>query len=214
MAVTVTVVDDHPAILAGVRAWFAAAEPPITVLADGATVDVAWTAPGDRADVVVLDLNVGGDDSYAVPLRRLVDAGRKVVVYTMREEEEVALVCIDTGAAAFLTKAEGQAHLVSATLAAADSRPYLPPTLAGAIASDRRRGRPHLSDREQEVLRLWFQCDSKDLVARGMGITVRTVGTYLDRVRIKYANAGRPAPTKAALLARAIQDGIVHLDEL
>jgi DNA-binding NarL/FixJ family response regulator len=210
MAVTVTIVDDHPAILAGVRAWFAAADPPITVLADGATVDVAWTEPGNGADVVVLDLNIGG----AAPLRRLVDVGRKVVVYTMREEEEVALSCIDIGAAAFLTKAEGQAHLVSATMAAADSRPYLPPTLAGAIASDRRRDRPHLSDREQEVLRLWFQCDSKDLVARGLGITVRTVGTYLDRVRIKYANAGRPAPTKAALLARAIQDGLVDVDEL
>ena len=37
---------------------------------------------------------------------------------------------------------------------------------------------------------------------------------YLDRVRIKYANAGRPAATKAALVARAIQDGLIHPEDL
>ena len=38
--------------------------------------------------------------------------------------------------------------------------------------------------------------------------------SYIDRVRIKYANTGRPAPTKAALVARAIQDGLIDLDDL
>jgi hypothetical protein len=31
---------------------------------------------------------------------------------------------------------------------------------------------------------------------------------------VKYANVGREAPTKAALVARAIQDGLVRADEL
>ena len=73
---------------------------------------------------------------------------------------------------------------------------------------------PHLSDRELEVLTLWFQCESKQLVADRMRITPRTVGTYLDRIRVKYGNVGRPAPTKAALLARAIQDGLIDVDDL
>jgi DNA-binding CsgD family transcriptional regulator len=64
------------------------------------------------------------------------------------------------------------------------------------------------------VLTQWFQCESKQLVADRMRITTRTVDTYLDRVRVKYANVGRPAPTKAALLARAIQDGLVGLEDL
>lgn len=46
-----------------------------------------------------------------------------------------------------------------------------------------------------------------------MGVSTSTVNTYLDRVRIEYANAGRPAATKAALLAGAIQDGLIGLDE-
>ncbi|MDQ2587919.1 LuxR family transcriptional regulator [Saccharothrix yanglingensis] len=210
-----TVVDDHPAILSGVRAWYAEADQPVRVVAAGTSVDVAWTPPGDRADVVVLDLNVGDREApYQREVRRLVDAGRKVVVYTMQDSEEVALTCLDLGVSAFLTKTEGDEHLVAATIAAASSRPYLPPTLAGAIAADHRPARPRLSDREREVLTQWFQCESKQLVAERMRITPRTVDTYLDRVRVKYANAGRRAPTKAALLARAIQDGLVGLDEL
>ncbi|SMD25506.1 hypothetical protein [Kibdelosporangium aridum] len=54
----------------------------------------------------------------------------------------------------------------------------------------------------------------KEMVADKMGVSTSTVNTYLDRVRIKYANAGRPAATKAALLARAIQDGLIGLVEL
>ena len=71
-----------------------------------------------------------------------------------------------------------------------------------------------LSEREVEVLTHWFQYESKQLVADHMRITVRTVTTYLDRVRLEYANVGRPAITKATLVARAIQDGLIDLDDL
>lgn len=60
----------------------------------------------------------------------------------------------------------------------------------------------------------WFQSESKELVAQRLGISVRTVNSYLDRVRIKYANVGRPARTKASLVARAIQDGLVDVGDL
>ena len=33
-------------------------------------------------------------------------------------------------------------------------------------------------------------------------------------MRVKYANVGRDAPTKAALVARALQDGLMRIDEL
>ncbi|RJQ78915.1 LuxR C-terminal-related transcriptional regulator [Amycolatopsis panacis] len=88
------------------------------------------------------------------------------------------------------------------------------PALAGAFGANRRSDRPRLSEREESVLVEWFQCESKDLVAAKLGITPRTVNTYLDRVRIKCANVGRRARTKAALVARAIQDGLVQVDDL
>ncbi|MCP3803401.1 response regulator [Allokutzneria sp. A3M-2-11 16] len=213
-AVSAVVIDDHPAIRAGVAAWFAAADPPITVLATGATVKEALLAPGDAAQVVVLDLQLSAERTECYgELRRLADSGRGVVVYTMREDEGIALNCLELGALTFLTKAEGEQHLVAATHAAARHRPYVPPALAGAMAANSRRNRPHLSLREEEVLVKWFQSESKDLVADQLGIAVSTVNTYLDRVRLKYAAVGRQAPTKVALVMRAIQDGLIAVDE-
>jgi len=212
--VTVVVVDDHPATIAGIEAWCAVADPPVRVLDAGPTVAVAWTGPGDAADVVVLDLHLGGPAPAYGDLRRLVEAGRQVLVYTVREDRDTALTCIDIGAFAYLTKAEGPAHLIAAIHAAAEHRPYTPPSLAHAIGDDRRPGRPRLTPREVDVLVNWFASESKEMVARKLNLSVSSVNTYINRVRIKYANAGREAPTKAALVARAIQDGLITLDEL
>ncbi|OZE97431.1 LuxR C-terminal-related transcriptional regulator [Rhodococcoides fascians] len=71
-----------------------------------------------------------------------------------------------------------------------------------------------LSSREIDVLRAWLYCDSKIGVAATLHIALGTVNTHLTRIRIKYSAVGRPAPTKAALVARALQDGIVALDDL
>jgi len=67
--------------------------------------------------------------------------------------------------------------------------------------------RPVLGQREKEVLRAWFCCDSKEAAARELFVSVNTVKKHIERVRAKYAAAGRPAPTQALLLIRAIQDG-------
>jgi hypothetical protein len=55
---------------------------------------------------------------------------------------------------------------------------------------------------------------SKASVARRMRVSEHTVKQYVDRARIKYAKLGRPAVTKAALLARAIEDGLVRPEEI
>ncbi len=210
----VVAVDDHPAVLAGIQAWCAAADPPITVVAAGEDPAVAWIEPGRSAPVVVLDLQLGGALPAFIELQRLVEASRQVVVYSMREDSETALKCLEIGAFTYLTKAEGHIHLVAAIHAAAAGQPYVSPSLAGALGTDTRSSRPRLTPRERDVLLLWFQCGSKDMVARKLGLSARTVAGYIDRVRIKYANAGRAAPTKAALVARAVQDGLVRLDDL
>lgn len=211
---SVVLIDDHPVVRAGIAAWCAAADVPIKVVAEGADVSVARCGPGRSADVVVLDLLLrDGQPAYG-ELQELVAQERKVVVYTMRDSQEAALTCMDLGSATYITKGEGQRHLVKAIQAAADDIPYTPPSLAGAFGSDTRQSRPVLSVREVEVLVEWFQSESKAMVAQSLGISERTVNTYLDRVRIKYANVGRPATTKAKLVARAVQDGLIALDEL
>ncbi|GAC68842.1 response regulator transcription factor [Gordonia soli] len=74
--------------------------------------------------------------------------------------------------------------------------------------------KPALTAREVEVLRTWLMLDSKPAVAEDLYISLGTVNTHLTRIRAKYIEVGRPASTKAALVARAVQDGLVSLDEL
>ncbi|MGW5267976.1 LuxR C-terminal-related transcriptional regulator [Rhodococcus sp. NPDC003994] len=74
--------------------------------------------------------------------------------------------------------------------------------------------RPKLTAREVEVLLAWFRSDSKPAVARTLFLSLGTVNTHLTRIRQKYAAVGRPAPTKASLVARALQDDIVRLTDL
>jgi DNA-binding CsgD family transcriptional regulator len=71
-----------------------------------------------------------------------------------------------------------------------------------------------LTAREIEVLRTWLICDTKGAAARTLFITAATVNTHITRIRDKYEAAGRAANTKAALLARALQDGLIAVEEL
>lgn len=86
-----------------------------------------------------------------------------------------------------------------------------PPT---NLAAPRPLRRPQLSPREIEVLLSWLRCDSKNTVAADLYLSIGTVNTHLARIRAKYSQVGRSAPTKAALVARAVQDGLISLDEL
>ncbi|MBD8505210.1 LuxR family transcriptional regulator [Hoyosella sp. G463] len=92
----------------------------------------------------------------------------------------------------------------------------LPPTPSrGSDDEDRgSRPRPGLSQREEEVLVAWIKADTKEEVSRELKVAIGTINTYLARIRAKYAAVGRPASTKAALVARVLQDGIIDLDDL
>lgn len=208
------IVDDHTAIVAGVRSWCEQAEPQIGLVDAGDRLVGVWTAPGADADVVVFDLELVPGRPAFDELRRLVDSGRRVVVYSQHSDDATAIKCVDLGALAYLTKREGQEHLVPAIRAAALGMSYTALALSGALAADDAAGRPRLSPREVEVLRAWFACTSKALVGLKLHITVKTVDTHITRVRAKYANVGRAARTKSELVTRIIDDGVITIAEL
>jgi DNA-binding CsgD family transcriptional regulator len=82
------------------------------------------------------------------------------------------------------------------------------------MLADQRPDRPALSQQEQQALLLWFQGMSKASVGRRMSISENTVRQYISRARAKYAATGRTAPSKDALLARAIEDGVIKPGEI
>lgn len=214
---TVAIIDDHDVVHAGVAAWCAQAEPPIGVLGcfrSPMEFLARYPNPPHDVDLVVLEPHIAGGRPDFGSLQRLCRASQRVIVYSQLCSDEVILTSLECGAISYLAKTEGRHHLLAAIRAAKSGEPYLGPLMAKALLHDHASGRPRLSDREKQVLVAWFRTESKELVGAQLCIAPTTVRTHLQRVRAKYAAAGRDAPSKAALLARAVEDGILGLDEL
>lgn len=144
--------------------------------------------------------------------QRPVDARRQAAAAARRQEALARL-------AARRMPLPGQ-PIGNRTAAPAGARMALVPNVEDAAPTVREETqrpalpRPSLTSREVEVLRTWMLVDSKPAVAQQLFISLGTVNTHLTRIRAKYAEIGRPAPTKASLVARAVQDGLMTLDEL
>jgi len=214
--VGVAVIDDHQVVIDGVRAW-AAADPTqrVRIVLTGGTPDDLLPRPPD-VDVVLLDLELNGVlvlDRVAA----LSDAGHRVVVFSAHGGPSVVSAALESGACAYLTKDEAREHCIDTLVAVATDRPYVTRSLAGGMLAD-----PRLSGREREALLLWFQGMDMAAVARrmtktdgsGEAITKDTVKQYIDRARVKYARAGRSVASRFALLARAIEDGLIRPEDV
>lgn len=216
--IRVATVDDHDVVHAGIEAWCANADPPVAVVGSFLSPKDYFARypdlPSDEVDVVIFDLQIDGRRPDWDILAKLCNAGQRVIVYSHMFTDEVILTSLDVGAVTYLVKSEGQRHLIEAIHAAHANDPYVGPRMAKALIDEDNSGRTKLSEREKEVLIAWFQTENKDLVGKRLYIAPTTVRTHLQRARAKYAAVGRPAPTKSALLARAVEDGILSLNEL
>jgi two-component system nitrate/nitrite response regulator NarL len=214
--VTIAVVDDHPVIHAGVREWVARHQAPVRIVQCAVTIDELLTGPGRDADVIVMDLDFRNSDGCSAldRLDELCAQNRRIVIFSHDDDAQHILQALAAGARAYLYKADAGAGFIETILDVAADRVVVPPIVAGAMLADDRPDRPRLSEQERTALRWWFQGMPKQSVALRMNLSVHTVNQYIARARLKYVKAGRPSPTKAALLARAIEDGLIRPDEV
>jgi two-component system, NarL family, nitrate/nitrite response regulator NarL len=212
--VTVAIIEDHPVVTEGVTSWIRA-DPGQRVRLEQTARDLAGLSgmPRWSVDVVILDLELSGE-LVTGQIPTLVAAGYRVVAFSGHSDPLIVMETLDNGAHAYVSKEEGSEHLVEAVLAAAADRPYVTRSQARAMLADQRPARPLLSQQERQALLLWFQGMSKASVARRMSISENTVRQYISRARAKYAATGRTAPSKDALLARAIEDGVIRAAEI
>jgi two-component system, NarL family, nitrate/nitrite response regulator NarL len=216
--VTVAIIEDHPVVTEGVASWIRS-DPGQRVRLVQTAPDLtglrAVPGPGEPppADVIILDLELSGE-LIITQIPGLVAAGYRVVAFSGHSDPAIVMETLDNGAHAYVSKDEGRDHLVEAVLAAAADRPYVTRSQARAMLADQGPARPALSEQERQALLLWFQGMSKASVGRRMSISENTVRQYISRARAKYAATGRTAPSKDALLARAIEDGVITPGEI
>ncbi|MFF3287360.1 response regulator [Streptomyces sp. NPDC003023] len=203
--IEVAVVDDDRMLTDGLQVWLGST-PGLRLGTTSDTVDGLLAAEG-RFDVVLLDLLLRDESVPADNIRRLRETGARVLVISTVADRRQIVDAITAGADGYLTKDHDLPTLVRAVGEVAGGGTVHSPELAFAWAHDEGPARPHLSPKEIEILLAYASGLTLKATARRTGISPHTAKYYLDRVKDKYQQAGRPTFTKIDLAHRVREDG-------
>jgi DNA-binding NarL/FixJ family response regulator len=186
--IRVAVADDHPVVLAGIKALLQAA-PEITLVGDATTGKAAIEMIQQAApDIAVIDISLP-DISGLEIARRITETCPtvKLLALTVHEDRAYVQLLLQAGARGYILKRSAAEDLVRAIRAVAAGGVYLDPEIAdkalpetaqtGAACSERES----LSQRETEVLRLTAQGFSNKEMAARLDVSIKTVETYKAR---------------------------------
>nr|WP_274607368.1 response regulator transcription factor [Paracraurococcus ruber] len=195
-------VDDHPLVLAGIRALLEG-EAGIRIIGeatDGRTAIAAATAL--RPDVAVLDMSLPGANGVEVA-RALGEGcpGCRCVALTVQEDRVYVRRMLEVGVSGYVLKRSVAPELVRAVRAVAAGSIYLDPAIAAHALEPRPRigaapaetATSALTQRETEVLRLTVAGHSNKAVAKLLGLSVKTIETHKARAAEKLGLRDRVA---------------------
>ena len=210
-ALRVAAVDDHPALLAGLRVELAGHGVHLVATAPTVPELLRTLGGGDAAPpgVVLLDLRLGDGSRPAENVGALLGAGARVLVYTEGRQHAEASEALQSGAQGVLLKDRPVSVLVEALRAVAEGETLPSAETAAALQGDADLA-GHLSPQERRVLELYAGGMPARSVALRLGVTLETAKSYLKRIRAKYAALDRPAYTRMELYRRAVEDGVLR----
>jgi two-component system, NarL family, response regulator NreC len=199
---TIVLADDHTVVRSGLR-MLLDAEPGLEVVAEADTVaETIRKLRGYKPDVVVLDVNMGGELSLpALPEMIEASPGTRVVVLTMEAETGFAREALRGGASGYLLKEAADSELVEAVRRAAAGESYVQPSIGARLASDPEDKWPPkgLSEREAEVLRLIALGHTNKEIGQQLYLSVRTVESHRAHIQQKLRLETRAELVRFAL---------------
>ena len=212
--IRVAIVDDHEAVREGFRSVCERYGFQLTAL-EASVDDLLSGGEEFDTDVVVLDLSLADGSKPAENVSRLIAAGAKVLVFSIADKSSLVTDALRAGAAALIRKSQSMAELAEAIELVASNVEVNNTETSAVIDSDADfKLRAGLSAKEREVLSLYASGFTMRQVASQLQIKESTVKEHIDRVRGKYSSVGRPAPDKANLVLRAIEDGLIDAVQL
>lgn len=206
--IRVLLVDDHPALRAGLHSLLSA-EPGIHVVADVASGEEAnaWYRTHD-ADVVVMDLSMEGHGGMEA-IRRMAqfDPRIGILVYSVHATEIMLSRALALGALGYVTKASSTDVLIAGVREVAARRGFVSPDLIPAMvqrqAAPEHSSLSRLGDREFQILLLTAQGQTVEHCARTLNLSEKTVRNHLTRIKAKLDVANT-----AELIRLAIRAGL------
>ncbi|MEP6842367.1 MAG: response regulator transcription factor [Pseudolysinimonas sp.] len=198
------VVDDHPIVRAGLVALFDSA-PDIAVVGTAASGEDAVAAAASLApDVVLMDLRMSGMNGDEATARIVAARPQtRVVILTTYENDDAILSAISAGASGYLLKAAPEGELLAGVRAVAAGEVALAPSVSRLLvqqaAAPAVPGKPELSKRELEVLRLVAHGLSNRAIGEKLFVGEATVKTHLLHVFAKLEVADRTRAVTRAM---------------
>jgi two-component system, NarL family, response regulator YdfI len=214
--IRVVIADDHPIVRTGLRLMLGMKEgiELIGEAADG--VAAIHLVSSLQPDVVLMDLRMPAMDGWeAIERIRAEWPHIAIIVLTTYDEDELMLRSLQAGVRGYLLKESDLETVLQAIESAARGEMLLQPETMKRILdhATRRRSPPsptqensdfHLTEREREVLAGIAAGERSKEVGARLGITRRTVESYLNSIYIKLN-----VDSRAAAVAIAIERGLL-----
>lgn len=189
--IRVALADDHPVVLAGVKALIQAA-PEMDLVGEAADGDAALKLILESTpDVVVIDISMPRLTGLELVQRVGQERGAvKMLVLTVHEDRAYVQKVLGAGARGYLLKRSAAEELVRAIRAVHAGGLYVDPAIAGKfVQTGTGDSVPAdglgLSDREEEVLKLAAQGHTNKETAARLGLSIKTVESYKARAMEK-----------------------------
>jgi DNA-binding NarL/FixJ family response regulator len=200
MTIRVLVIDDHPVVRAGLRA-FLEAEVDLDVVGEADTGQPAiHLARKLRPDIVVTDLLLPDVDGVTVTrhIRAELPETQVIILTSVSEEDASVVGAVRAGAIGYVVKNADLDVLVQAIRAAAEGQVHLSPRAAARLITEMRSPVKHssLTGREREVLREITLGRSNREIARSLHLAENTVKWHVRAILNKLDLQSR---TQAAL---------------
>lgn len=206
---TILIVDDHALFREGLREILTA-QPDMTVVGEaGNSHQAVAVAAETQPDMVLLDVEIPGEDvTRTVGRIHELSPRTQVIILSMYDGPQVVQDLLATGIRGYLLKSVHQHELLSAIRSAReqDGRVVLAVSRESLAQIQQPRARA-LSDREREVLMLAAQALSNFQIATRLGLTEATVKRHLRNVFVKLGAVSRIDAVNKAIAASIITAG-------
>lgn len=206
--IRVVLADDHPVVVAGLRALLGSLDgfDVVGEAADGESVvrEVQLTRP----DVVLMDIRMPGTDGVEATRRiRSAVPDTAVVMLTMLDDDETVLAAMRAGAQGYLLKGAGQDELERALRGVVSGEAIFGPGVAARMLqhfTETGTGPfPQLTDREREVLDLIAGGLRNQAIAERLGLAPKTVANHISSIFSKLQVTDR-----SEAIVRAREQGL------
>ncbi len=182
----IALADDHPVVLNGLVQMLAA-EPELTVVGQFTQGKALrnWLAENPAPDVLVLDLDLGGEDGAALcgEFRQAYPA-MQVLILTGFSQPSMVRAAMRQGAKGYVLKNAAYADLLEGIRSVAEGEEYLHAPIRDALLAEALQRPaetsflPRLTRRELDVLRLIVDEKTTQEIADALFVSVNTIETH------------------------------------